>query len=364
MCLICFEVTDRKTLARLCRVSRAFRDAAQRVLYKTVDLGDDSEHRIKRWLAFAPRHTDLAARVRTLVIRIPDQPDDVDAFGAAFRACVNLKERHTLRIRTRRFEFGPTSKYANKATNTAMLKDCSFQLSTFVNSYFAFGPKLAGFLGGQPQLRVLVGPDAASINKQLFKAPHLPNLVAAEADISSLPDGRPLERIATAILENGISDIARLEAYSATLTALNLAVDWSHKPADVVRAVGGVCPRLRHLVIREHSSATLYEIRCTMPPARGRPFYVGLPTDNTTYLDGFLELETFGLFTTSGPDQKEYVVTMAQSTIEACATLRRVVISTSRRNCIASKADTDGTITLEEQGNKFRFNNMSMLLGC
>nr|GAT44588.1 predicted protein [Mycena chlorophos] len=29
MCLICLQVNDRKTLARLCRISRAFRDAAQ-----------------------------------------------------------------------------------------------------------------------------------------------------------------------------------------------------------------------------------------------------------------------------------------------------------------------------------------------
>ncbi|KAF7305786.1 hypothetical protein HMN09_00732400 [Mycena chlorophos] len=349
MCLICFEVTDRKTLARLCRVSRAFRDAAQPVLHKTVDIasGVNSEPRTKRWLVAALRYPDLAARVRTLVIQIPDQPDDADAFGAAFRACINLRELHTLRIR-------PTPKRnANKATNTVMLKDCSLRLRTFVNSYFTFGPNLAEFLSGQPQLRVLVGPDAAPINKQLFT--HLPNLVAVEADIGSLPDGRPLERIATALLENGISDIACLSVYSATLTTLTLTVDSSQKPAEVIRAVGAACPRLRHLLVTEN------HVPSPVTGRRSTPFR-GLPIDDTTYLAAFGELQTLGLLTTTGPDRKEYVVPMARSAIEGCATLRRVIVSTKRRSCIARRADADGTITLEEQGQIYRFDKMSMLL--
>ncbi|KAF7305778.1 hypothetical protein HMN09_00731500 [Mycena chlorophos] len=355
--LICDEIEDRQTAARLGRVSRTFVDVAQRVLYHTVDLVGLPQRPVASWLSVVTRNARLANWVHSLSIQIPDplslQAKEAQAFAAAFRACVNLKELNTSC-------YGP--KPTSSSTSTWMLEDCSFRLTTFVDSYFAFS-MLEDFLSTQTELRVIVAPDfpsAAYFGEEL-DLPTLPNLVALCANIHSLPRHHPLQRIETTINRTDFPQLSKLACYSNTLTTLNVVAStesWATTgpplPADIIRAVGAACPALRHLALTERPIGRV-----------AWPFLRKCFPQNTARLSGcfnhFTHLETFACIG-SREIAKPVLPDTTRLIAGTCATLRRVTISllAPKRSCTATREVVGGPITVDEEDCGLILDDVSM----
>ncbi|KAF7305779.1 hypothetical protein HMN09_00731600 [Mycena chlorophos] len=253
--LICDElVAYRKTLACLCRTSRTFHRIAQHVLYHIVDLEDLPESLVISFFQAVARRPHLGARVHSLTIPIRakvvrQDSDFAETFAAALRACVNLEDLSILADRDALRNRVPKPPW--------IFHECPpFRLTTFVNSYFDFGPELVKFLESQPTLRVLAAPGASSSHAIIKPVPKLPNVVALCMHINflsqSVVEQWPLERIETSLpMRHDFRLLHTLGRYSTTLITLNLAVALWFPPAEIIRQVSGLCPALRHFAITE-----------------------------------------------------------------------------------------------------------------
>nr|GAT44952.1 predicted protein [Mycena chlorophos] len=348
--LICEEVCDRETLAYLCRTSRAFLSIAQHALYQTVELEDLPESSIMPFFLAVAHRSHLAARVHSLTVQIPPgramRQEFAEKFATALRVCVNLKD---LAILCRKNALPNTD-----TDHTWIFDYCQFHLTTFVNSYFEFGRKLLPFLEGQSQLRVLVANRGLTmIHPEIFSPPRMPNLVAVCGYIKFLSKERPLERIETSLVVR--EDIAVLPIFghfSATLTTLNLLITQRLFPAEVMRQVSGLCPALRHFVVRELHTSN---------PRRTLGLAASLP-ENPTYLMAFTQLETFAFILVAGSNERgdASLKAAARMVADACPTLRRVVVGNQHRgSCMAARTVVGGMVTLTE-GKRVTLDDVSM----
>ncbi|KAF7305762.1 hypothetical protein HMN09_00729900 [Mycena chlorophos] len=343
--LVCHEISDRATLAFLCRTSRAFLSIAQHVLYHTVDLEELPESLIISFFVAVADRSHLAARVHSLTVQIPGRimhRNFAEKFAAALRVCEKMKDLAILR---RKNGF-----WKKDTDNTWIFDDCQFHLTTFINSYFEFGRKLLPFLENQPHLRVLAatGDPHGVIHPEVFDPPRVPNVVAVCGDIQFLPKERPLEKVETSLIgQRDIDLLPILRRFSATLTTLNLRFTlWCH-PTEVIRLLSDLCPALRHLAVMELGSRGPIRTLASCLP------------ETPTYLMAFTQLETFAFILVAGSNEQGDASSKAWMVVDACPTLRRVVVGDQHRSCMATRTVVGGTVILTE-GKRVTLDDVSM----
>ncbi|KAJ7141117.1 hypothetical protein C8R44DRAFT_866768 [Mycena epipterygia] len=245
--LICDKVEEPKTLARLCRTSRLFRDQGQRILYHTVDLQGCSRsmRSLKSWCLAVTRHSHLAKRVHALSLFLPAnlETPDAEKVAHALVRCVNLKELDVS---------GETFARGRRPDSVQMwMIDCPFRLTKFTDSYFQCDIWGFKFWTVQSEIRVLSLPDPLA--RFPCSDEQLPNLIAIRVPtFFGLPAGRPLQRLETGF-PNGLN-YSSLAQYSQTLTTLNLlrkSVCPNVTISNTLESIAGVLPALVHLGIAE-----------------------------------------------------------------------------------------------------------------
>ncbi|KAF7322162.1 hypothetical protein MKEN_00740400 [Mycena kentingensis (nom. inval.)] len=345
LALICDNLTERAALFSLCRTSRVLLDNAQRILYRSVDLEGLPIGRVRSWLLAVGQHEHLAESVRSLTLQLPQAldlaPKDANAVAAAFKACTNLKELRLLCM--------PNAE-PNKGTHEWMVDRCTFRLTTFVNSYFAWTPMLSKFLSAQSQIRVLSVPGCGSIPGHLIagdagETPKLPALVAVSTNIESLPANRPLERIETLYF---VTKIERLRDYGQTLTTLNLFIWGSFIDVTItVNQMADLCPLLEHLALVE----TDYGMQVLGGTQEGTPMASVIP--KLARLETFTYIQRNEVLGTSvaQPSQActpEDLRRIVKESVEASPKMRRFVLGTTDY-CLytARKKEEGGQVDVE-----------------
>ncbi|KAJ7229996.1 hypothetical protein GGX14DRAFT_553493 [Mycena pura] len=327
---ICEEL-GQKDRVTLCRTSRLFRDQAQRLIYRTVDLRRCTARALRSWCLAVTRHSELAERVYALSLGLPydlASSSDVGKVARALSRCLNIKE---LSIHPENSgPFGASWESGGSAIQGWLVTKCPFRLTKFSHSYFK-NTFLSEFWTPQSDIRVLAIPTCS----QKFPCydDQLPDLIALEVgDVRSLPIGRALQRIQlrwsrdTAQQLPGLSDLGR---YSATLTTLNIVQNRMSQQMSTLqifdRVVHGL-PGLLHFGITEFTGPKEYiniADRFSEPsPLTALAKFTGLETfviytktitgfedftlDHVYELDDHLSIQEFGL-----------------AIMEACPTLRR-----------------------------------------
>ncbi|KAJ7646668.1 hypothetical protein FB45DRAFT_1051311 [Roridomyces roridus] len=309
--IICNELQGTGTLVTLCSTSRLFRDQAQHILYRSVDLR--GLRTIKSWALSVSRNPHLAARVQSLVIHFPNQMlDQADGtkIKLALNKCVNLKD-----LEVASADFAPTC----TSKHVWIIDDCPFRLHTFRNTYFRTGDTWMGkFWEAQTEIRVVAFRSGGLVPRST-----LPNLLAVRApQVSGIPLDRPLQRVYTSF-NNDISQLAR---YSKSLRTVNLERMWDRDNLTFMRVIeilAGSLPLLCHLWLVERSK-----------------YFRGVGSDceraPTTALQRLSQLEDFVLHARSVTSFKEgndglYLMTdstgleaLGLAIMAACPSLRRV----------------------------------------
>ncbi|KAJ7502539.1 hypothetical protein B0H11DRAFT_642186 [Mycena galericulata] len=325
---ICEEIgTERvRDLLALCRISRLFRDQAQRLIYRTVNLRHCSSKRLGSWCLAVTRHPQLAQRVHTLSLGLQSDislTSDAAKVARALSKCVNLTD---LSI------FDDTSGVrksvtAGESIQGWIISQCPFRLQKFANSYFK-NSFLSQFWTAQSDIRFLSIPYC--IETFPCRDDQLPNLIGvAVGAISALPTERPLERIQLTLLNfrPNLELLSALSQYHSTLTTLDLIqprAGGDNSIFEILAKVALLVPTLLHLGITEGSrepDATFAEecpIQALVQFPRLETFFFYSrsitvfedPILNYHYLlDTSLGLLDFGL-----------------AIIKACTTLRRVIV--------------------------------------
>ncbi|KAF7322128.1 hypothetical protein MKEN_00736700 [Mycena kentingensis (nom. inval.)] len=253
-------LTDKPSLIALATVSRPFRHEAQRIIFRTVDLGNTEAARQWR-LAIRrnPRLSPIATRISFSMPRLAD----AELLAKALKKCKNLKH---LEIRG-----------DNAVSTHTWIAEGSFKLRVFVNSALGLAPS-SPFWKQQTQIRVLSFPlSAGQYIKGGFPCgdDKLPNLVAVDVvDMGMLPaTTRPLERIqlnmAVSLIK--IDDLTGLARFAPTLTHLNLTGVLFEYLECIVPVLVKTVPNLVHLGVSE-------------PIEQGDPFYLSDVRPGVVYL--------------------------------------------------------------------------------
>ncbi|KAF7376659.1 hypothetical protein MSAN_00082700 [Mycena sanguinolenta] len=358
--LICAEVEEPPTLAALCRTSPIFRDEAQRVLYRTIDLEGRDIRSFWSWAHAVTQNPHLAGRVHALSLQLPEDrklaPADVTKIQRALHACVNLKE----------LKLSCNEANGSESLHGWMLDGAPFRLTKFANTYFSSVYLEKSFWNTQSEIRALSLPRMhPSMTPAMFDAGRLPNLIAFGAlPWQALPPGRPLQRLETSFSR----DVPPLAQYSRTLTTLNLVRESLDNDVTLFRTITnivGLLPALLHFGIAElvrRAGVRLVE----RSPA--------------TLLQGFSRLETFFLFFRNEirffrphsnliyeMDYDKDVEDLAVSIMESASpTLRRVVVGSEAQvdevgrefTCTVTR-DGDGEIH-KSHAKKIDFDAVSM----
>ncbi|KAJ7646589.1 hypothetical protein FB45DRAFT_1018903 [Roridomyces roridus] len=244
--IICDHVDT--SLAPLCRISRPFRDQAQRKMYRKVDLQDSSMRLVKSWCLAVTRNPHLENRVWALMLQLPDflEPKEAEFLSRAFAVCVNLKR---LAVHHR-----PGSK--PESNSQSWVLKGSFELERFFNTYFSM--PYGAFFGRQPHIRVLSLPFASSY-APFYNKLEFTNLLAIDAPLdvvrrlSEAKAALPLERIQIRH-DRSAPDLSSLSRFAPTLKVFTVVREGKRFGAEtlaVVDEILKVFPRLHHLGICE-----------------------------------------------------------------------------------------------------------------
>ncbi|KAJ6591336.1 hypothetical protein B0H10DRAFT_2330487 [Mycena sp. CBHHK59/15] len=296
-------------LAALCRISRLFRDEAQRILYRNADLRVYRMRYVKSWCLSVTINAHLAERVHALALQLAYNLDssDVAKISRALEACVNLKELTIFND----FETNP-----DFSTHLWMIDRWPFRLTKFTNSYSDIY-RMESFLKTQSDIRVLSLPTSYSLHDIPFT-----NIVALEVPLHILsfaglsfagPKIKQLRRIQTSCRVSYdyscLERVSLLGQQCQDLTTFNLLIwttpvkpDWT---ADFVEEVAKALPGLIHFGIKEteiHPPASRLNVVQRM---------VGASPD-----------EQYDLATTADLDK------FASAMMQACPTLRQVAVAT------------------------------------
>ncbi|KAJ7934895.1 hypothetical protein B0H13DRAFT_2481341 [Mycena leptocephala] len=321
---ICEDV-GRKDLVTLCRTSRLFGDQAQRLIYRTVDLGHRTPRALRSWCSAVTHHSHLAERVHALSLGLPADlsfSSDAGKIARALSKCVNLKE---LAIHPDNYgSFGALYESRMSSIQGWIITKSPFRLTKFSNSYFKTS-FIAQFWTPQSEIRVLAIPTCT--NDFPVYDDQLPNLIALEiGDVRALPVDRPLQRIQLRwgrYVAGSLDQLSALGRYSATLTTLNLlqtSVTQRISTRQIFETVARGLPGLRHLGITETGEYTKANspIGALAKFTQLETFVIYCQTitgfhdyilDRTYEFDDLLSLQIFGL-----------------AIMNACPTLRRADI--------------------------------------
>ncbi|KAJ7646678.1 hypothetical protein FB45DRAFT_821155, partial [Roridomyces roridus] len=247
---ICSIIIDNvnTSLAPLCRISRSFRDQAQRKMYRSVDLRRCSMRLVKSWCLAVARNRQLADRVGTLILRLPNtlDPKEAEMLSRAFAHCANLKRLVVHHI--------PGS--TPDSNRQECILEGPFHLECFFSTYFSMAYTV--LLDHQTHIRVLSVPYASSSNTSYDRL-EFPNLTAIDAPldvvrrVSEANAARPLERIQIRH-DRSVPDLSSLSHFASTLKAFSVVQEGKLAGATTVAVVDEVLkvfPRLQHLGIRE-----------------------------------------------------------------------------------------------------------------
>ncbi|KAF7305744.1 hypothetical protein HMN09_00727800 [Mycena chlorophos] len=319
--LICTQSNDHATVASLCRVARRFVAPAQDHLFRTVDLEEKPLRILRSWCSTVAKHRVLAERVHALSLQLPGtlafMSADVEKVSKALKACKNLKE---LRV---------TNEMSGRVDSMLewLVSKAPFMLTKFTNSYF-HPSYLDAFFARQADLQVLAVPFGGSFPADIV-GDKLPNLIAVSASLDSIPTDRPVQRIETPYQHN----LSHLAYFSKTLTTLSL-ISYSTERRffeGALNLIHEAVPQLVHLsLVQRRRTSTFLPWAIETPAAR---------------LKRFKKLQTFTLVTrnilnfardgASGTIDKMYEAKspenlreLAAEILEACPTMRRVVIGT------------------------------------
>ncbi|KAJ6560317.1 hypothetical protein B0H19DRAFT_1147261, partial [Mycena capillaripes] len=349
---ICDEVEESRSLARLCRTSRLFRDRAQPILYHSVDLSTSgrSMRAVKSWTTTVTRHPHLAERVHTLALRLPAtvafEAKDATKLKQALDCCVNLKELRAL---------GDGGRWPD-GSHGWMINGCPFRLTAFENQYFR-DLWIQKFWEEQTEIRMLSIPHSPyPICPDI-----LPNVIALETTyLVDLPEDRALQRFQTDFHR----DFSPLKQYAQTLTTLNIRRKWTDQKcslSDSLIAIAVSLPALVHLGIIELVKQVL-SIEPTPTPTLQRFFKLEtliLQVRNVSHFKNQDPVNAFSYNMAAAEDLEA----LGSAIMTACSTLRRAAIGAEAQSgteltCVLTKSRR-GKIHAEA-GTAFDFEVLSM----
>ncbi|KAJ7466960.1 hypothetical protein FB451DRAFT_1560914 [Mycena latifolia] len=234
ICAKICEDLERADLIRLCRISRLFRDQAQRLMYRTVDLRWCSPQALRSW-CLAVTHAAKVTR--------------------ALGKCLHLKEL---------FIYSESSNILYPSPNAIqgwIINKAPFRLTKFTNSYFK-NSFISQFWSAQSDIQVLSIP-CCSESFPCYED-QLPNLIALEvASAPALPPDRELQRIQLRLIRSieHLAQLSALSRFSPTLTTLNILQRGvvNHQQIstrDVFQIVAREVPGLLHFGITDGDEAS------------------------------------------------------------------------------------------------------------
>ncbi|KAJ7646659.1 hypothetical protein FB45DRAFT_780977 [Roridomyces roridus] len=245
--IICEHVDT--SLAPLCRISHSFRDQAQRIMYRSVDLRDCSMRLVKSWCLAVARNQHLADRIWALILQLPStlEPKEAELLSRAFARCVNLKRLAVHHM--------PGS--TPETNKQSWILEGPFHLERLFNTYFSLGNGTFAFFDQQTDIRVLSLPWA--VPNTTFGDLQLPNLIALDAPLdvvcrlAEAKTGRPLERIQIHQdrLAYVLSSMSRFASTLKTFTIVREGRIIGSGTIGVVDQVLKVFPHLQHFGICE-----------------------------------------------------------------------------------------------------------------
>ncbi|KAJ6603049.1 hypothetical protein B0H10DRAFT_651004 [Mycena sp. CBHHK59/15] len=353
---ICGRVVEPADLRALCLTSRSFRDEAERVLYRSVDLQWCSMRYLKSWCLAITRHAHLAKRVHALTLRLPNPLDasDAEKFSLALRRCVSLKDLAV---------FHEPDARPHNCVHGWIIQQCPFRLEKFTTSYFD-PASIEQFWETQTEIRWLSISMPPAPRFELSDT-QLVNLIAIDApmdNVLALSGRRQLQRIQIHAQAMHNLQLSSLSQYSRTLTTLNLVVVHEEtgfmRPHIFIKQVAVALPNLIHfgLVVTgksEYHSPESFLILSLQHLARLQT--VVLETH------GGYQFTNQASITTATPAR---VKKFALSILEACPTLRQAVVAIEAQDasarqiaCTLTRAP-DGNIASED-GTTFDFETVS-----
>lgn len=195
------DITAKEDLASLCRVSKGFRKAAERILYNTLHIRRAPQiQRICNTLANSPR---LAAFVDAVSIDVSNSDSDSESFETSPPdERWDLVARALQQMRRLRF-LNVTADDSAGIAQAWVLDGCAFQLRTF-HCEFSWDDHLVAFLGTQHSLTDLYILDfqndtrnrTASLTPQSLPKLSILECTFMEAAIA-LANNRSLSRLKT-----------------------------------------------------------------------------------------------------------------------------------------------------------------------
>ncbi|KAJ6557099.1 hypothetical protein B0H10DRAFT_2370872 [Mycena sp. CBHHK59/15] len=338
---ICGRVVEPADLRALCLTSRSFRDEAERVLYRSVDLQWCSMRYLKSWCLAITRHAHLAKRVHVLTLCLPNPLDASDAenFSLALRGCVSLKKLAV---------FHEPDARPHDCVHGWIIQQCPFRLEKFTTSYFD-PASIEQFWETQTEIRWLSISMPPAPRFELSDT-QLVNLIAIDApmdNVLALSRQRQLQHIQIHAQAMHNLQLSSLSQYSRTLTTLNLVVHeetgFMH-PHIFIKQVAVAFPNLIHFGLAESHSPESFLIVSLQRLAR-------LQT---------VVLETASITTATPACVKKF----ALSILEACPTLRQAVVAIEAQDALAWQISCtltrapDGNIASED-GTTFDFETVS-----
>ncbi|KAJ7090879.1 hypothetical protein B0H15DRAFT_948633 [Mycena belliarum] len=327
ICAVICEDVEQADLLALCRISRLFRDQAQRLIYRTVDLRKSGQRGFDSWCLAVTKHPQLAQRVHTLSLRLAGDislSSDAAKLARVLGRCLNLKELHIYANSTDRM-YEPVL----LSIQGWIITKCPFKLTKFTNGYFR-NSFISQFWTAQPEIRVLSLP----ICDDRFPCydDQLPHLVALEVGSpSALPVDRALQRVQLRLRRSGerLERLSALNRYAPTLTTLNLVqMDFTDRMTyttlEVFRQVAQAVPALRHFGIAEvgEKPIAIFEEEFSVSDAMIK----------------FTHLETFVFYSKSivafrdlvnhryALDNEQGLLGLGMDIMANCPTLRRAVV--------------------------------------
>ncbi|TFK74741.1 hypothetical protein BDN72DRAFT_629475 [Pluteus cervinus] len=268
-------VTDTQDLCNLTLTSRICQNAAEHILYRTIDLGRDTL-RLESWAGVILDYPDKAAHVQALSVTF-DTPllivpcmvrPTLQLLSQALRVLPNLRSLTLL---------GHPMVMMNPL-NSWILQGCDFKLQTFHNEVFP-ASALHSFLSTQPTIREwrqadLLAEDSMVLASTLGNLPELMVFRGHAALFAGIDETRPLRRVSLRM--DGVLDgfidrelLRSLALCGSTILALHLEQSGGHlyhgqllSPRSsailkLLRKSVPYLPNLRLLVIGESNNLKL-----------------------------------------------------------------------------------------------------------
>ncbi|KAJ7646588.1 hypothetical protein FB45DRAFT_1018902 [Roridomyces roridus] len=234
-------------LAPLCRISHSFRDQAQRMMYRKVDLQDCNMRLVKSWCLVITRNPHLANRVWGLILQLPNtlEPKEAELLSRAFAVCVHLKRLAVHHM--------PGSRPENNSQD--WIVKGPFQLERFFNTYF--DTLYTVLAHQQTHIRVLSLPSTDPSSWSSYREYELPNLIAIDAPlevvgcVAEAKFAAPLERIQ---IHQDRLNLSSLSRFAPTLTTLSIVRERGFIGSATVAVIDEVLkvfPRLQHFSVYE-----------------------------------------------------------------------------------------------------------------